>query len=91
VVVRDLPGQNCEFSQPIELRMNELIAGVRGDLAVKIYGDDLGVLLQYANRIAEELKTVPGAQDLKIEQRRHGHVIAIPQVRPLHHHYTRVA
>jgi len=68
VVVRDLPGQNYEFSQPIELRMNELIAGVRSDLAVKIYGDDLGVLLEYAGRVAGELEQVPGAQDLKIEQ-----------------------
>ncbi|GMU83750.1 MAG: hypothetical protein AMXMBFR47_36200 [Planctomycetota bacterium] len=67
-IVRDLPGQNYEFSQPIELRMNELIAGVRSDLAVKIYGDDLGVLLEYATRVAEELGQVPGAQDLKIEQ-----------------------
>jgi cobalt-zinc-cadmium resistance protein CzcA len=67
-VVRDLPGQNYEFSQPIELRMNELIAGVRSDLAVKIYGDDLTVLLEYAGRVAEELGQVPGAQDLKIEQ-----------------------
>jgi cobalt-zinc-cadmium resistance protein CzcA len=67
-VVHDLPGQNYEFSQPIELRMNELIAGVRSDLAVKIYGDDLGVLLQYADRVADELRQVPGTQDLKIEQ-----------------------
>lgn len=67
-VVKDLPGQNYEFSQPIELRMNELIAGVRSDLAVKIYGDDLAVLLEYAGRVAEELGQVPGAEDLKIEQ-----------------------
>lgn len=67
-VLRDLPGQNYEFSQPIELRMNELIAGVRSDLAVKIYGDDLGTLLEYAGRIAEELQQVTGAEDLKIEQ-----------------------
>jgi cobalt-zinc-cadmium resistance protein CzcA len=67
-VVQDLPGQNYEFSQPIELRMNELIAGVRSDLAIKIYGDELDVLLRYANRVAEELKAVPGAEDLKIEQ-----------------------
>ena len=67
-VVQDLPGQNYEFSQPIELRMNELIAGVRSDLAVKIYGDDLDELLRYANRVAEELRAVPGAEDLKIEQ-----------------------
>ena len=66
-VVRNLPGQNYEFSQPIELRMNELISGVRGDLAVKVYGDDLEVLLKYANQIAEVLKDVPGAQDIKVE------------------------
>ncbi len=67
-VVRNLPGQNYEFSQPIELRMNELIAGVRSDLAVKVYGDDLDVLMRYATRIAEELTAVPGAADLKVEQ-----------------------
>lgn len=67
-VVRRLPGQNYEFSQPIELRMNELIAGVRSDLAVKVFGDDLDVLLGYAERIAAELKAVEGVQDLKIEQ-----------------------
>ena len=67
-VVRNLPGQNYEFSQPIELRMNELIAGVRSDLAVKVYGDDLDVLVRYATRIAEELNAVPGATDLKVEQ-----------------------
>ncbi len=67
-VVQTLPGQNYEFSQPIELRMNELIAGVRSYLAVKIHGDDLGLLLEYANRIAEELRQVPGAEDIKIEQ-----------------------
>jgi heavy metal efflux system protein len=68
VVLRDLPGQNYEFSQPIELRMNELIAGVRSDLAVKIYGDDLDALVGYAARVAEELQAVPGAEDLKVEQ-----------------------
>ncbi|MFO0973801.1 MAG: CusA/CzcA family heavy metal efflux RND transporter [Phycisphaerae bacterium] len=67
-VLRDLPGQNYEFSQPIELRMNELIAGVRSDLAVKIYGDDLGMLQEFADRIAKEVQQVTGAEDLKIEQ-----------------------
>ena len=67
-VVHHLPGQNYEFSQPIELRMNELIAGVRSDLAVKVYGDDLDTLMQYAAQIAEELRQVPGAADIKIEQ-----------------------
>ena len=67
-VVRNLPGQNYEFSQPIELRMNELVAGVRSDLAIKVYGDDLDVLARYAGRISEELRTVPGAADIKVEQ-----------------------
>ena len=67
-VVRTLPGQNYEFSQPIELRMNELVSGVRSDLAVKVYGDELDSLLSYANRIAQELRTVRGAQDIKVEQ-----------------------
>lgn len=66
-VVRKLPGQNYEFSQPIELRMNELIAGVRGDLAVKVYGDDLDQMLKYANQVAAELRNIRGAQDIKIE------------------------
>ena len=64
----DLPGQNFEFSQPIELRFNELIAGVRAELAVKVFGDDLDVMLAAANRIAGVLKSVKGAADVKVEQ-----------------------
>jgi cobalt-zinc-cadmium resistance protein CzcA len=67
-VVKTLPGQNYEFSQPIELRMNELVAGVRGDLAVKVYGDEMDVMYRYANRIAEVLREIPGAEDIKVEQ-----------------------
>jgi len=67
-VVRKLPGQNYEFSQPIELRMNELISGVRSDLAVKIYGEDLRLMTGYAELIADELRRVRGAEDVKIEQ-----------------------
>ncbi len=67
-VVRKIPGQNYEFSQPIELRMNELVSGVRSDLAVKVYGDELEPLLQYANRVAAQLRAVPGADDIKVEQ-----------------------
>lgn len=67
-VVRNLPGQNYEFSQPIELRMNELVAGVRGDLAVKVYGDEMDVMYGIANRIAEILRDIRGAQDIKVEQ-----------------------
>ena len=67
-VVRNLPGQNYEFSQPIELRMNELVSGVRSDLAVKVYGDEMSVMQKYAHRIAAVLADIPGAQDIKVEQ-----------------------
>lgn len=63
-----LPGQNYEFSQPIELRFNELISGVRSDLAVKVFGDDLEILAANANRIARSLASVRGATDIKVEQ-----------------------
>lgn len=63
-----IPGQNYEISQPIELRFNELISGVRSDLAVKIFGDDLGLLLQSGNEIAAVMQTIPGASDVKVEQ-----------------------
>jgi cobalt-zinc-cadmium resistance protein CzcA len=67
-VLEELPGQNYEFSQPIELRFNELISGVRSDLAVKVFGDDLDVMRNYATRIARILSSVPGAADVKVEQ-----------------------
>jgi cobalt-zinc-cadmium resistance protein CzcA len=69
-VVKTLPGQNYEFSQPIELRMNELVAGVRGDLAVKVFTDrdEMDVMYRYASRIAEVLRGIPGAEDIKVEQ-----------------------
>jgi cobalt-zinc-cadmium resistance protein CzcA len=63
-----VPGNNYEFTQPIEMRMNELIAGVRSDVAVKLFGDDLDRLLATARSIAEVLERVPGAADVKAEQ-----------------------
>ena len=63
-----LPGNLYEFTQPIEMRFNELIAGVRGDVAVKVFGDDLPTLLAQANRVAAVLRRVPGAADVKVEQ-----------------------
>jgi len=66
--LRHLPGQNFEFSQPIELRFNELISGVRSDVAVKVFGDDLAVMRAKADEIAKVLSTVPGVADLKVEQ-----------------------
>ena len=66
--VSTVPGNNYEFTQPIEMRFNELIAGVRSDLAVKVFGDDLDVMLEQARRIAGILENIPGAADVKAEQ-----------------------
>lgn len=67
-VIANLPGQNFEFSQPIELRFNELIAGVRAELAVKVFGDDLQQLATAGTKVAAVLNTIPGAADVKVEQ-----------------------
>ena len=66
-VVTAVPGNNYEFTQPIQMRMNELIAGVRSDVAVKVFGDDMAVLTATAQQIAEVLERVPGAEDVKVE------------------------
>jgi heavy metal efflux system protein len=61
-------GNAYEFSQPIELRFNELISGVRSDIAVKLYGDDLEALAPAAQDIAAALQSIEGAADVKVEQ-----------------------
>jgi cobalt-zinc-cadmium resistance protein CzcA len=66
--VNKIPGNNSEFSQPIELRFNELISGVRSDVGVKVFGDDMAILNQQAEKIAQILKTIPGASEVKVEQ-----------------------
>jgi cobalt-zinc-cadmium resistance protein CzcA len=66
--VARVPGNNYEFTQPIEMRMNELIAGVRSDVAVKVFGDDLERLVELGGRVARILERVPGAADVKAEQ-----------------------
>ena len=63
-----VPGNNYEFSQPIQLRFNELISGVRSDVAVKLFGDDNDVLDETAAKIAAVLEKVPGATEVKVEQ-----------------------
>jgi len=67
-LLRDLPGQNLAFMQPIEHRMNEMVSGVREDLGVKLYGDDLDVLVKKAAEIERVLQTIPGAADVAAEQ-----------------------
>ncbi|MDP1541930.1 MAG: CusA/CzcA family heavy metal efflux RND transporter [Polycyclovorans sp.] len=74
-VVKDLerlamsvPGNNYEFTQPIQMRFNELISGVRADVAVKVFGDDLQTLNEVAEQMERALRGVAGAADVKIEQ-----------------------
>ena len=67
-VAKTVPGNNYEFTQPIQMRFNELISGVRTDLAVKIFGDDLDVMLNVAEQVEKELKSIPGGSDVRIEQ-----------------------
>ena len=68
VAAKSIPGNNYEFTQPIQMRFNELISGVRTDVAVKVYGDDLDVMLASAERIEAILTAIPGAADVKVEQ-----------------------
>ena len=64
----EIPGLRFSFSQPIALRVNELISGIKSDLAVKVFGPDLEVLRENANRMAVAIGAVEGAEDVKVEQ-----------------------
>lgn len=66
--VEQIPGNNYEFTQPIQMRFNELISGVRSDVAVKIFGDDLDQLLKTGNEIQRVMSAIPGAEDVRVEQ-----------------------
>jgi cobalt-zinc-cadmium resistance protein CzcA len=63
-----LPGNNYEITQPIQMRFNELIAGVRGDVAIKVFGDDFAQMNATAVAIADVLRQTPGATDIRVEQ-----------------------
>jgi cobalt-zinc-cadmium resistance protein CzcA len=65
---QEIPGSNYEFSQPIQMRFNELISGVRSDVGIKIFGDDLETLLQSARQVQAAIQNIPGATDVKTEQ-----------------------
>lgn len=67
-LVAKVPGNNYEFTQPIQMRFNELISGVRSDVAVKVYGDDLDVLMTTAQAIETAMSGVDGAADVRVEQ-----------------------
>ncbi len=64
----DLPGQNRIFTQPIEMRVNEMVAGIRSDIGIKLFGDDLDVLVEKAEEIAEIVEHIRGAADVSVEQ-----------------------
>lgn len=66
--LQKLPGNNYEFTQPIQMRFNELIAGVKSDVAVKVRGDDFDTLKSVSEKIAHVLKKIPGAADILIDQ-----------------------
>lgn len=66
--VQKVPGNNYEFTQPIQMRFNELIAGVRGDVAVKVYGDDFATMGKTASEIMKVLQNTSGSADVKMEQ-----------------------
>ena len=66
--LRDMPGQRLAMTQPIEMRMNEMISGVRSDVAVILFGDDFDVLVKKAAEIERALKSIPGAADVSTEQ-----------------------
>jgi cobalt-zinc-cadmium resistance protein CzcA len=65
---RQLPGTGFSFTQPIEMRTQELLGGMKSDVGIKIYGDDLAVLRRVASAVAREVSTIPGAADVRMEQ-----------------------
>ncbi len=75
-ILESVHGVGLGFTQPIEMRFNELIAGVRSDIAVKIFGHDLSVLRKHAEQVAGTLQGIPGATDVKVEQ-----VSGVPRIR----------
>ena len=66
--LKDMPGMRSVFTQPIEMRMNEMIAGLRADVGIKLYGDDFEVLRAKANEIRTLVENVPGATDVSVDQ-----------------------
>jgi cobalt-zinc-cadmium resistance protein CzcA len=66
--VNEMPGNNYEFTQPIQMRFNELISGVRSDVGIKVFGDNMDIMLATSEKIAAVLRRVPGAEGTKVEQ-----------------------
>jgi cobalt-zinc-cadmium resistance protein CzcA len=82
-----IPGNAFEISQPIQLRFNELISGVRSDLGVKVFGDDLAQLLKSGNEIAAVISAIPGAEGVKVEQVSGLPILSVEANRPALYRY----
>ena len=67
-ILNQIPGITTEFNQPVQMRFNELMTGVRKDIAIKIYGEDLDILSRLAKQVETEIKTIPGVQDAMADQ-----------------------
>src|SRR5690606_12417126 len=65
--LNNIPGENYEFTQPIEMRFNELLTGVREDVAIKLYGEDLDILAAKADEIGRLIAPIQGVGDMKVE------------------------
>jgi len=90
--VEAIPGNNYEFTQPIQMRFNELISGIRSDLAIKIFGDDMEQLLTVAKNVKGAVQTIPGASDIKVEQASGLPVLSIiPDTTALHRYGLNIA
>ena len=73
--LEDIPGATTEFSQPVQMRMNELMTGVRSDVAIKIFGEDIDMLVSKGDEVTEMIKGIPGVADAKAER-----VAGLPQI-----------
>ncbi|MDE0064179.1 MAG: CusA/CzcA family heavy metal efflux RND transporter [Gammaproteobacteria bacterium] len=82
-LVTPVPGNRYEFLQPIQMRFNELIAGVRAELAVKVFGDDFDVLIRLGDELQQVIGTIPGAADVAVEQATGLPVLTVTPRRPI--------
>lgn len=83
--VHEIPGMAFEFTQPIKMRFDEMMTGVRSDIAVKIFGENMDSLAHAGHRVEQLLKNIPGLADLKVEQ-----VEGLPQI-VVNYHYDKIA
>lgn len=81
VTLKNIPGMEAEFSQPIQMRNNELLTGIKQDVAIKIFGDDLDTLIQQAEKVSKMISAVKGVSGVMVEQ-----VAGLPQIQVKYNH-----